>query len=102
MDFDEYQKIAIQSIAITNKDAMALAHRSFGLFGKSGIIGNDIKKIIRDKNGEFSEEDIAILKENLGDVLFYLSALAEYTGLELSDIAKDNLKKSAKFKDNHR
>lgn len=98
MDLNEYQKKAIQSIAFTNRSPKALTHRSFGLFGKSGIIANDIKKVIRDKNGEFSKEDIAVLKENLGDALFYLSALAEYVDLDLGDIAEDNLKKSARFK----
>ena len=54
-----------------------------------------IKKMIRDKNGVFSPtpEDIAELKKELGDVLWYVSAIAFYNGIELDDVARANLDK---------
>src|SRR5665213_2206892 len=98
MDMDEYQKKALESIAITQKSIAALAHRSLGLSGEAGIIANQLKKVIRDHEGKLSSEDIAERQKRLGDVLYYLSALAEYCGLSLSEIAKQNLEQSSRFK----
>lgn len=97
---DDYQKQAMQSVAITEKGIPALAHRSLGLSGEAGILGNQIKKIIRDKSGNPDSADVAIVKEKLGDVMYYVAALADYFDLSLSEIADANLQKSADFKKN--
>ena len=98
MNLDDYQKQSIQTIAIQGISVAALAHRTLGLSGEAGVLANRTKKIIRDSEGSFSEEDRQFAKEKLGDVLYYLSALAEYYGLSLSEVAEGNLVKSTKFK----
>lgn len=98
MQLNDFQQQALQSVAITDKTIAALAHRSLGLSGEAGVVGNAVKKVIRDKNGILSDEDIALLKEKLGDVLYYIAVLAEYAGLELDAIAATNLEKSAAFR----
>ena len=98
MDLNTYQKQAMQSVAIADKTIAALAHRTLGLTGEAGIVGNAMKKVIRDKDGVLSEEDIVALREKLGDVLYYTAVLAEYGGLDLNDIAQANLDKSAAFR----
>ncbi len=101
MQLDDFQKQALQSIAITDKSVAALAHRTLGLTGEAGIIGNAVKKVIRDRGGgALSDAEAEFLKEKLGDVLYYVAALADYADISLDDIAKSNLQKSANFKAN--
>lgn len=102
MNMDEYQKKALKSIAITQKGTAALAHRALGLNGEAGIIANQLKKVIRDKNGVLDHEDVAVIKKRLGDVLYYVAALGDYLDLTLSEIAEQNLKQSADFLKNHK
>lgn len=98
MQFNDYQKQALQSVAITDKTIAALAHRSLGLSGEAGVVGNAVKKVIRDQNGVLSDEDTALLKEKIGDVLYYAAVLADYAELDLDEIALANLEKSAAFR----
>lgn len=102
MDFNEYQKLAIQFD--TAKEAEDFQERYdgyiekvFGLAGGTREVLEKIKKMIRDKDNFFalSSEGIAELKKELGDVLWYLSALAFYNDINLEDIAKTNLDKLA-------
>lgn len=97
---DDFQKQALQSVAITDKTVAALAHRALGLSGEAGIISNAMKKVIRDRNGQLTDEDRALLKEKIGDVMYYAAVLADYAGLSLDEIASANLQKSAEFKAN--
>lgn len=99
-DFDDYQQKALKSVAITDKTVAALAHRTLGLTGESGIVGNAIKKVIRDKEGRLDADDIKLLKEKLGDVLYYVAVLADFADLNLKDIAQGNLAKSEEFHQN--
>lgn len=97
MNMDDFQKQALQSVAITDKTVAALAHRALGLSGEAGIISNAMKKVIRDKNGQLTDEDKALLKEKIGDVMYYAAVLADYADLRLDEIAAANLQKSAEF-----
>ena len=97
MQLNDFQQQALRSVAIPDKTMAALAHRSLGLGGEAGIVSNVVKKVIRDKNGVLGDEDVALLKEKLGDVMYYAAVLADYAGLELNEIAAANLDKSAVF-----
>lgn len=69
--------------------------KALGLAGETGEVIEKIKKMIRDKDVVFPltfEEQIDLEKE-LGDVLWYVSAIAYYSGIELGDIATTNLNK---------
>lgn len=102
MNMNDFQKQALQSVAITDKTVAALAHRALGLSGEAGIISNAMKKVIRDKNGQLAEEDKALLREEIGDVMYYAAVLADYADLSLDEIATANLQKSAAFKANRK
>ena len=52
-----------------------------------------MKKAIRDDGGALSDERRAALAAELGDVLWYLAQLATEAGLDLDEIAEDNLAK---------
>lgn len=99
-DFNYYQERAIQydtSRLAIDKEARydGYMEKALGLAGETGEVLEKIKKMIRDKNGVFSPtpEDITKLKKELGDVLWYLSALAFYNGIDLDDVATTNLNK---------
>lgn len=60
-----------------------------GLIGEAGEFANKYKKVLRDGK-EFSKEDMT---SELGDILWYLAAIASDAGIPLEDVAYENLKK---------
>lgn len=85
------------SVALKQKDVAALAHRSLGVAGEAGELANVIKKIIRDKNGQATAEDIQKINEKLGDTLYYIAVLADYYSIPLEEVAVKNVAKSEAF-----
>lgn len=100
MNIDNYQKHALSTVAITQKGIPALAHRTLGLTGEAGILANNLKKVIRDKDGTPDESDVLEAKKRLGDVLYYTATLADYFGLTLSEVAEQNMRQSTTFRQN--
>ena len=92
MDFDNYQIEARKTAIYPNKDKNFI-YPTLGLVGESGEVAEKIKKILRDKNGNFDYESKLALKKELGDVLWYLSNLCDELNFSLSDVANDNLEK---------
>jgi len=66
-----------------------LVENTLGLVGEAGEVAEKIKKLIRDSN-RFNNEEI--LKE-LGDVVFYATALANIYGNGLQQVLELNMKK---------
>jgi len=92
MDFDNYQIEARKTAIYPNKDRNFI-YPTLGLVGESGEVAEKIKKILRDKNGNFDDESKLALKKELGDVLWYLSNLCNELGFSLNDVAEENLEK---------
>ena len=44
---------------------------------------NKIKKIMRDKNGQFNDEDREAILKELGDVLWYVAVTSLYLGMPI-------------------
>lgn len=86
MDFSSYQKRA-KSTAIY-PESYRLVYPALGLAGETGEVAEKIKKSIRDGN-----LDVEGLKKELGDVLWYIAAIANDMGFDLSEIAQMNLDK---------
>ena len=97
-DFREYQQSAIEfdteRFAI-DKEAKwrGFVEKTLGLTGEAGEVAEKVKKIVRDQNMNLTEDDKEAIKMELGDVLWYLSAIAFYLSLDLGEIAEQNLKK---------
>ncbi len=66
---------------------------TLGMIGEAGEIAEKMKKIIRDKNCEISQEDNVLLKKEAGDVLWYVGADAKELDSTLSEIAQINIDK---------
>ena len=94
MKFEEYQAEAKQT-ALYPRRLQNLEYPTLGLAGEAGEVANIVKKIQRDFNGEITDEIRAKLKDELGDVLWYISACADELGLTLTEIAEFNVEKLA-------
>ncbi len=92
MEFKEYQEKAKET-AIYPKTNPPWIYPLLGLGGESGEIFEKLKKVIRDESGEISDEKLELLKKELGDVLWYLSTLSTELGLDLNEVAEENIKK---------
>jgi len=95
MTFEEYQSEASQT-AHYPKRLENLEYPTLGLTGEAGEVANIVKKIQRDHNGIITDEIRAKLKDELGDVLWYISACADELGLTINEIAEFNVLKLAK------
>lgn len=97
MTFDEYQQKAITTDTFAAKAVNvtdpAFVAKLLGLVGEAGEVAEKFKKIIRDKNGELSDLDRQDIKKELGDVLWYVSAVGHYLDIPLGEIANLNLDK---------
>lgn len=85
MELSEYQNRAAAT-AIFPKE-VGLIYCTLGLVGEAGEVANKIKKVYRDN------ADPHAAAAELGDVLWYLAALATELGLNLDNIADSNLTK---------
>lgn len=93
LTFDEYQNDALLT-AIYSKD-IALMYPALGLCGEAGEVAEKVKKLYRDSDGEVTPEFKNSLCKELGDVLWYVSALSKDVGLSLNEVAFGNLAKLA-------
>ena len=68
-----------------------IIYATMGLVGEAGELANKVKKIMR---GDTNHDELLIgIKAEMGDILWYLSALADDLGVELGDIAAGNIEK---------
>ena len=95
MNFEEYQSEASQT-ALYPRRLENLEYPTLGLAGEAGEVANIVKKIQRDNAGMITDEVRGKLKDELGDVLWYISACADELGLTLAEIADFNVAKLAK------
>ncbi|HOA23183.1 MAG TPA: nucleoside triphosphate pyrophosphohydrolase family protein, partial [Aggregatilineales bacterium] len=70
-----------------------IVYPTLGLVNEAGEVAGKIKKIFRDRNGEITEADRQALKDELGDVLWYLTQICTNLGLTLEEVAEANLDK---------
>lgn len=96
MTFDDYQKQAITTDVYGGQgdtNSIAFINKVLGLAGEAGEVAEKVKKLQRNNAGRISDEEREELLKELGDVLWYLSALAHYLGQSLDVLAQSNLDK---------
>lgn len=95
MEVREYQEI-IKKTAIYPKEVGAL-YCALGLSGESGEVAEKIKKLVRDTNyleeRDYTDEFKKDLKKELGDVIWYVTALANEFNLTLEEVLESNYQK---------
>ena len=86
-NFDDYSKWVEDKIITEGKDR--LMENALGLMGEAGEVAEKIKKSMRDKT-EITPNDIV---KELGDVVFYATALSNYYNANLGVTILENMMK---------
>ncbi len=86
MHLNEYQHEAMSFRLETADEAYAI----FGLVGEVGELYSFIAKSIRD--GEHPDH-LGMVKKELGDILWFIAAIAKDHGFQLQEIAQSNVDK---------
>ena len=92
MSFSQFQAAALSSAIYPNRGSNFI-YPALGLAGEAGEVCEKIKKVIRDKGGQWSDEDKEAVAKEIGDVLWYAAALADELDLDLQDIAEVLIRK---------
>ncbi|RYJ30701.1 hypothetical protein CU044_1044 [Streptomyces sp. L-9-10] len=92
MDFQRYQQAAIKTLQPTAPGTDPVLVPLLGLAGEAGSVATVYKKLLRD--GPAFEQGKQQLREELGDVLWYVAALTHRFGLSLEDVAAASLEKT--------
>lgn len=95
MTFEEYEEAARRTALYPGR-LNNLQYPTLGLAGEAGEVANIVKKIQRDHGGALTDEVRDKLRDELGDVLWYIAACADELGWSLSEIAAFNVEKLAK------
>lgn len=91
MELNEYQKAALSTAIYPNDNN--ISYLALAICGEAGELADKVKKVIRDKNGQFYIADLSAIALELGDMLWYAANLAKVLGYDLSDIAKMDIEK---------
>jgi NTP pyrophosphatase (non-canonical NTP hydrolase) len=93
MQLDAYQEAARKTAIYEERHKVV--YPALGLASEAGEVAGKVKKVLRDRGGAFDPEQIEALKDELGDVLWYVAVLAADLGLSLETVAADNVAKLA-------
>lgn len=91
MTLDEYQNHALET-AIYPKQYKVI-YPALGITGEAGECSDKVKKVIRDNNGEFTDDRKREIAKEIGDVLWYCAALAHDIGYTLNEVGEMNVEK---------
>ena len=99
MDMDKYQTESLKTAVYPSSQGQV--YTALGLANEAGEVAGVVKKIIRDDanlNMSITRHEVARMnqekiKAELGDVLWYLAAVAKEYNLKMSDVAQYNLDK---------
>lgn len=93
MTLDEYQRAAARTMeGGEGKGDLRLAIFALGVAGEAGEVADLMKKWV----GHGKPRDMDAMAKELGDVLWYLSAICSDLGLSLRDVAQANINKLMK------
>ena len=92
LTLNKYQNLANRSAGAGGQGEKRLIVSALGLAGEAGEFANLVKKMTAHGH-PFDQES---LKDELGDVLWYLAEAATAVGLNLEDIASQNVDKLIK------
>ena len=104
--FDDNPNVVIYQQLCTETQIYPREHAVFypalGLAGEAGEVANKIKKIMRDRKGDVNNLPGEVKDEiasELGDCLWYISALATDLGIGLDGVVVENIRKLQKRKE---
>jgi NTP pyrophosphatase (non-canonical NTP hydrolase) len=90
-NLDDYHNF-VRSTKIYDDEA-TLIYPVLGLTSEAGEVAGKVKKLIRDMDGQLTPELFNDIISELGDVIWYVSAIADDLGATLSDVIMLNYSK---------
>lgn len=98
MDFKTYQSATAETAIYPGRGTVTgLLYTGLGL-GEAGEVQGKIKKVLRDDDGVVTDEKRNAILGELGDVMWYLSQTCTELGIDLEEVALNNLEKLASRK----
>ena len=91
MTLNDYQEQALKTR--TYGTGENIIYPTLGLNGEAGEVAEKVKKVLRDNDGFFTEKSREEIAKELGDCMWYIAALANDIGYNLSGIAEMNIEK---------
>lgn len=92
ISFEEYQELASKTRKVFDAQKDMQVDVGLGLTGEAGEVADIIKKHLAGAK----EIDLNHLKEELGDVLWYLAEACDCFGFSMQEVAQANIEKLAK------
>ncbi len=89
--FKEYQQRS--NATAIYPDSVRIMYPTLGLNGEAGEVAEKVKKMIRDNNNILDDDKKAEIAKEIGDVLWYISALCRDIGVSLEEVANINIAK---------
>ncbi|MDA8564248.1 nucleoside triphosphate pyrophosphohydrolase family protein [Mariniblastus sp.] len=92
MRLSQYQEQAAKTDQVAGDDEKSIFVPLLGLAGEVGTLLSEYKKFLRD--GSAHERFDEQVSEEIGDLLWYIANVATKFGLDLDQVAKENLEKT--------
>src|SRR3954462_7754376 len=92
MQFSDYQRRIRDTDQRRGTALQDMTVHLLGLAGEAGSVASAYKKYIRDGAADTAFK--LRMREEIGDVLWYLAAITNHLGLNLDEIAVTNLEKT--------
>ena len=89
MTLDDYQQLAARTISAGRTHEQALANWALGLTGEAGEVAEHVKKHLF----HATPLDRAAVVKELGDILWYVAAMATALDVPLGEIGATNIEK---------
>jgi len=96
MKIDDYSKKALQTLSddyAFGDITPQMMGMVLGLSDESGEVLGKFKKLLRDKRGVLTDEDKKEILKEIGDILWYINAVAHLLGSNLEEVAQKNNEK---------
>ena len=91
MNFEDYQHQS--RFFVIYKESDKIFYPTLGLTSEAGEVAGKVKKMVRDDQGELTEERRSAIVSEIGDCLWYLAQLCTDLNVNLGHVAEENLEK---------
>ena len=105
LTFNQYQQLARETKQFPDiyvgdlfgsQNVARYIYPAMGMAEETGEVLSVLNKCVRNDNGIVDEEDINRITKEIGDLLWFMTTLADELGISMNDVAESNI---AKLKD---